>query len=165
MSNDLPEGRPILCMDFDGVIHSYTSGWQGADVISDEPVEGAIEFLKEASKYFEIHIFSSRSHQKGGIKAMQNWLCEKIRLEKNCSIYDAPKWLLEIKWPIHKPAAFLSIDDRGFCFIGKFPDPKSLLGFKPWNKIKKLALHKNQSPINDVCEMCGRKYCDHENKY
>jgi hypothetical protein len=26
-------GKPILCLDFDGVLHSYSSGWKGADVI------------------------------------------------------------------------------------------------------------------------------------
>jgi len=36
--------KPILLIDFDGVIHSYTSGWQGAGVISDPPVEGAFDF-------------------------------------------------------------------------------------------------------------------------
>lgn len=30
-------GKPILCLDFDGVIHSYASGWKGADVIPDPP--------------------------------------------------------------------------------------------------------------------------------
>ena len=37
--------KPTLCVDFDGVIHSYISGWKGADVIPDPPVPGAIEAL------------------------------------------------------------------------------------------------------------------------
>jgi hypothetical protein len=32
--------KPILCLDFDGVLHSYTSGWKGAAVIPDPPVPG-----------------------------------------------------------------------------------------------------------------------------
>ena len=39
--------NPIICVDFDGVIHSYTSGWKGIDVIPDDPVPGAIEWLEE----------------------------------------------------------------------------------------------------------------------
>ena len=42
----------------------------------------------------------------------------------------------EIKFPTKKPAAFLTIDDRAICFNGNFQDPKELLKFKPWNKIK-----------------------------
>ena len=65
--------KPILCLDFDGVCHSYTSGWQGADNIPDPPVEGLFEFLIEAHQHFSIHIYSSRSHQEGGIIAMNKW--------------------------------------------------------------------------------------------
>jgi hypothetical protein len=47
--------KPILCLDFDGVIHSYSSGWKGADVIPDPPVEalGAIMrfYPEEAPTY------------------------------------------------------------------------------------------------------------------
>ena len=39
-----------------------------------------------------------------------------------------------ITFPKDKPAAFLTIDDRCFLFEGAFPDPRSLLSFKPWNK-------------------------------
>jgi hypothetical protein len=44
--------KPILSLDFDGVIHSYTSGWKGADVIADPPVPGAFQFIGEALQVF-----------------------------------------------------------------------------------------------------------------
>lgn len=40
----------------------------------------------------------------------------------------------DLKFPTKKPAAFLTIDDRAFCFKGEFPVAKDLLKFKPWNK-------------------------------
>jgi len=66
--------KPILCLDFDGVVHSYTSRWQGATVIPDDPTDGAIEFMLAALHDFDVVIFSSRSNQKGGTEAMRNWL-------------------------------------------------------------------------------------------
>lgn len=65
--------KPILCLDFDGVCHLYTSGWKGAAIIPDGRVPGLFEFLIEASELFEIDIFSSRSNQEGGIDAMKEW--------------------------------------------------------------------------------------------
>ena len=53
--------KPILCLDFDGVIHSYTSGWQGAGVAADPPVKGTLEYLIEVTKYYRVMIYSSRS--------------------------------------------------------------------------------------------------------
>ena len=55
--------KPTLVLDFDGVIHSYTSGWKGADVIPDPPVDGAIAFMLGALLHFDVVIFSSRSNQ------------------------------------------------------------------------------------------------------
>ena len=60
-------GKPILCLDFDGVLHSYTSGWRGATIIPAKPVPGAVEFLVKAVQHFDVQVFSSRSHQEGGI--------------------------------------------------------------------------------------------------
>ena len=122
--------KPILCVDFDGVIHSYTSGWKGAAVVPDPPVEGALKFLEAATKLFEVHIFSSRSHQPGGIEAMQEWLWRQMP----GPVWILPVWILGIKWPNEKPAAMVSLDDRAITFTGIFPDVNDLINFKPWNK-------------------------------
>lgn len=122
--------RPILCLDFDGVIHSYTSGWRGATTVADKPVPGIVEFLHEATDEFEIYIFSSRSNQEGGIKAMKTWL-EIVIVETFGML---PSWFYLIKWPIEKPPAFVTIDDRAITFTGEWPSIEDLKNFKPWNK-------------------------------
>lgn len=134
------KSNPIVLVDFDGVIHSYVSGWKGADVIPDPPVPGAIEFLVDhlpipepicamAEAYVgpEVQIYSSRSAQKGGIQAMQQWLI-KWGLDR----YYISEGIL--KFPTEKNAAFLTIDDRAICFDGKWPTTQEMLSFKPWNK-------------------------------
>jgi hypothetical protein len=121
--------KPILCLDFDGVIHSYSSGWKGADVIPDPPVLGAIEFIARALERFSIAIYSSRSGQPGGIYAMRKWL-RKHWLEMGLP----GDRETEIEWPTEKPAAFITIDDRALTFDGTWPDLDTLLAFKPWNK-------------------------------
>lgn len=120
----------ILCLDFDGVLHSYISGWQGADVISDPPVKGAMEFLREAVEHFDVHIYSSRSNQRGGIKAMREWLY-KWAPRHLPPPYD---WLDRLYWPTEKPPAFIGIDDRVLTFRGRFPSMHTLDTFRPWNK-------------------------------
>lgn len=121
--------KPILCLDFDGVIHSYSSGWQGADVIPDPPVDGAMQFIDRALDHFQVSIFSSRSGQKDGIYAMRKWL-RKHWLDLGFS----GDREMEIKWPTEKPAAFITIDDRAILFDGKWPDIEELKSFQPWNK-------------------------------
>jgi len=121
----------IICIDFDGVLHSYVSGWQGADQVADPPVPGAIEWLESLVLAEEIVpvIYSSRSSQTGGIKAMQDWLLEH-------GLH--PKYLYSIGFPVAKPAAFLTIDDRCIRFEGLFPRLDEMINFKPWNEDKKL---------------------------
>jgi hypothetical protein len=127
--------KPILCLDFDGVIHSYTSGWKGADVIPDPPVPGALAFIAHAMEYFRVAIFSSRSNQPGGLAAMRQWLGYwSVDPEHGMDgDFDHGAWG-EIDWPTEKPPAFLTIDDRAITFDGTWPDVKALLAFKPWNK-------------------------------
>lgn len=124
--------KPILCLDFDGVLHSYSSGWKGANVVPDPPVAGACEFVREAIQHFTVHVFSSRSNQPGGREAMQGWLLDHMR--KVMGVEDAGYCFAQIEWPTEKPPAMLTIDDRALTFDGTWPDMQSLKGFKPWNK-------------------------------
>lgn len=136
--------KPILCLDFDGVIHSYSSGWVHVTFIPDPPVPGALQFIHDAIDHFTVVIFSSRSHQKGGKAAMQIWLeyWAKRELPNDeesgwaaNKVINAVAWNKDA-WPEVKPSAFLTIDDRALSFGGVWTayDPVELLKFKPWNK-------------------------------
>lgn len=113
--------KPTLCFDFDGVIHSYISGWKGADIIPDPPVKGIKEALTELQHDYKITISSSRCASDEGIIAMQDWL------EK----YEIPYDVITRT----KPAAVCYIDDRAVCFDG---NPQHMLvevrNFKPWQE-------------------------------
>lgn len=127
--------KPILCLDFDGVIHSYTSGWKGADKIPDPPVPGAIDFISDAINYFDVQIYSSRSNQDGGVRAMKKWLAKHWRehAQEPPVCFDS---LVEtaIGWPTAKPPAMVTLDDRALNFDGSWPAIDDLQNFKPWNK-------------------------------
>ena len=147
--------KPILCLDFDGVLHSYTSGWKGAAVIPDEPVPGALEFIFYALPSFRVAIHSSRSHQWGGKRAMRRWLnlhyqeigdpCPKWWRDYVCYHGGMEPWHIavrdsaarivrQIEFPWFKPPALVTLDDRALQFTGTFPPIRVLLAFKPWNK-------------------------------
>lgn len=123
----------ILCLDFDGVLHHYTSPWTSIGEINDGPTPGAMAFLETATAHFDVQIFSSRSKHPDGLGAMQRWVKRHLFIHfenpvRASKIYD------EIGWPIDKPAAFLTIDDRAFLFRGQWPTIEALKNFKPWNK-------------------------------
>lgn len=126
--------KPILCIDFDGVIHSYSSGWKGADVIPDPPVSGAMRFIWDAGEHFRVAIYSSRSGQTGGIKAMKRWLADHFTAHWSGDRTQCDDKLAEIEWPTEKPAAMITIDDRAITFTGTWPSIDELREFQPWNK-------------------------------
>jgi hypothetical protein len=120
-----PKGeRYTVAVDFDGVIHSYTSPWAGADVIPDPPVPGAIEWLLEISKKFTVVLFTTRGETNAGQYAVRAWL-------------DKHGWPSGRAWPDvtnSKPHALVYIDDRAWRFEGRFPTAHEIHGMRPWNK-------------------------------
>jgi FMN phosphatase YigB (HAD superfamily) len=113
--------RQTVIFDFDGVIHSYTSGWKGADVIPDEPVEGIAEAIKQIRRVYFVVVVSTRCYQPGGIEAIKQWL-DKHGIEVDDVTHE-------------KPPAIVQIDDRAICFDGR-PDTllEKILTFQPWMK-------------------------------
>lgn len=124
--------KQILCLDFDGVCHSYTSGWKGATAIPDPPVPGLFEFLEKMEPHFEIHVFSSRSNQPGGIDAMRQWF--KRHGMEFYKLHEPPAIISRLHFPEGKPSALITIDDRALTFTGIWPALEQLKSFKPWYK-------------------------------
>ena len=114
--------KKTVVFDFDGVIHSYTSGWRGETNIPDPPVSGidrALRGMKAAG--YEVVIVSTRCSTQAGVDAINLWLYQNglaQYMDKVCK---------------EKPPAIVYIDDRAICFDG---DPDALLdkvqNFKPW---------------------------------
>jgi len=154
--------KPTLVLDFDGVIHSYSSPWAGPRRVLDPPVPGALRFVCQATAVFDVCVHSSRSHAIGGRRAMRRWLQAQYAgldlqspprdrwwtdyvLAYDAGLPDlracareAAWWLCyhQVRWPLFKPAAFMTVDDRAVQFKGKFvDDPARLLRFKLWNRL------------------------------
>jgi hypothetical protein len=136
--------KPTLCIEFDGVIHSFTTPCSITET-PDPPVPGAVAFLLRASEEFSIAIFSVRSAHEEGRKAMASYVYRIVTdygrgegwtEEMNAKIIGA---LEGFRFPSTKPEAFVTIDDCAITFKGVWPDMEVLRSFKPWNKGEEAA--------------------------
>lgn len=114
--------KETVVFDFDGVIHSYTSPWQGASVIPDKPVDGIREAIADIRKLYNVVVVSTRCIVPEGMNAVKDYLA------KNSIEVDAVM--------AQKPPAVVYIDDRAICFDGE-PNKllNKILNFTPWNKV------------------------------
>lgn len=143
--------KQTVVFDFDGVIHSYTSGWQGEAVIPDPVVPGIPEALRRIHDAgYEIVVVSTRCATITGMEAVVTYLNQH-----NLMLYID-------RVSAEKPPAIVYIDDRALYFDGH---PESLLEkiqmFQPWYK-------KSEQPVSR-CACCGRimyegqHYLQHKN--
>lgn len=116
---EVPE-RHTVAVDFDGVIHSYLSGWQGAAVIPDPPVPGAIEFLNELIQHYELVIFTTRAGHEGASAAIMAYLLEHGFTGEYVEITN------------EKGPAIFYLDDRAWRFKGRWPTMNQIRRAYPW---------------------------------
>ena len=118
--------KRTICVDFDGVLHSYTSPWTHRGHVPDRPVDGALDFLRALlNAGLEVVVFSVRCNDLEGRSAIERWLLD----------WGLEPWHVEkLRFEAHKPRALVYIDDRGYRFEGTFPSVEELLALKPWNR-------------------------------
>ena len=111
-----------IAFDFDGVINSYTSGYQGITNIPDPPVEGIIELMEALyEKGWTIYIFSSRALTKEGEEAIWNYMSKYLDIS-----------IIEDVTP-EKIIADIYVDDRAVQFNGDVDDLENQINnFEPW---------------------------------
>lgn len=114
--------KKTVVFDFDGVIHSYKSGWKSETQIPDPPVPGienALKSLRDAG--YEVVIVSTRCSSAFGRMAIENWI----------DMYGMTHLVDRVCK--EKPPAICYVDDRAICFDGH---PENLFEtiekFKPW---------------------------------
>lgn len=119
MSETEQPRRYSIAVDCDGVIHSYTSGWQGADQLPDPPVDGAIDFLHAVLADYDLVVLTTRAREAGGAEAVEAYLREH-------------GFVGDVLVTAEKVPALWYVDDRGWRFNGTFPTMNQLRHMKPW---------------------------------
>lgn len=114
--------RQTVVFDFDGVIHSYRSGWQGPGNIPDPAVPGIKEAIAELREIgYKVIVVSTRCAEPAGKDAVEEYL-----LDRGITVDGVTA---------EKPPAVCYIDDRAICFDGH-PEKliEQVMSFSPWHK-------------------------------
>lgn len=116
----------VLALDFDGVVHSYKSGWTSDGDIPDPAIKGAAEGIKRLRIDYKVVIFSARARTVEGRNAIIAWLA------KNGIEVDG---VTDKKIPAH-----VYIDDRAICFTGDWNAlQEDVKDFMSWQDIEALT--------------------------
>jgi len=131
------QGKPILCIDFDGVIHDYREGWKDGSIYG-EVTPGFFVWAAIAAQRFKLVIYSSRSKDAEQIEAMREWLRVQWDAAGRPSWICSNDMLSDFEFSSAKPPAFLTIDDRCVRFDGDwFADNlqvEALANYKTWSQ-------------------------------
>ncbi len=140
-----------ISVDFDGVIHSYTTPWINAHTIPDPPVEGAIAWLIQMVQCFNVVIFSTRCRTWRGRRAMRKWLRGHGELYWESLITGTHRYgLNSIRFSYTKPPALIYLDDRAVRFTGPgtFPTKDDIhQQYIPWNKSQHATRLSARGPV------------------
>ena len=115
--NGVEPVRSTICLDFDGVIHSYQSGWMGEEIIPDPPIHRVDLAVKRLRKDYRVVVYSARCRTAEGRQAIADWLARhNIEVDEVCET---------------KPVAHVYVDDRAVRFTGDWDQTiEDIYGFR-----------------------------------
>ncbi len=112
---------PTIAIDFDGVIHKYSKGWQDGSIY-DEPFEGVVSALMTLKRSFWVYIFTSRD-----VQDVVNWMNSKLWGDgemgfRTIAMPEGTRFWHgnEVAVSNRKLPAVYYIDDRGIRFDGSW---------------------------------------------
>ena len=122
---------PVICIDFDGVIHLNLSKYLDRHIIQDQPVVGAKEAISELRKMAIVVIHSGRCCTEAGRQAIEQYLERHgIVVDRVCE---------------HKPLAAVYLDDRAIQFTGCWKDAiDSIKNFKHWQSAARARIRRRK---------------------
>ena len=127
--------KKTICIDFDGVIHDYSQGWQGDDVFGNmvANADTATSVLKKQG--WTIIIFTTRKKSDKLEKWLKNNNITYDYINENPDQPDNTSG---------KIIADVYLDDRGVCFRGTWDEwlIREILDFEPWQERKKQEIER-----------------------
>lgn len=118
-----------VAVDFDGVIHPYTRGWQGETPDDEPPVAGAGTALEMLAAHYQVVVFSTRAETEVGRQAIREWLAH----------WQLDGFVTDVV--ADKPKAIAYIDDRAVVFTGDWEralEGVALLDLRgPWTEARR----------------------------
>ena len=108
-----------VAVDFDGVIHAYSKGWQDG-TIYDDPVPGAEEAVKGLLAGYAVMVFTTRTD----LRAVGDYVRDRLHVPVLVARDDVPREFWDMRDMVYitnrKLPAVAYIDDRGIRF-GNWP--------------------------------------------
>lgn len=141
--------RPTLAVDFDGVIHAYTSPWTSPLDVHDPPVPGALDWLRaRLAGGWTVVIHTARL-----VNGLASERCSVPEIAVAPRVEAIRSWLAAhggadlashpavFYWTEGgKPHADVYLDDRALRFDGRWPTAADLASARvPWNRRDRTA--------------------------
>lgn len=105
--------KRTICLDFDGVIHSYRTPWCGAEIIPDPPIHGCREAIAELRQRYRVVVHSARCASEAGTEAIRAYLATH-----GIEVDEVSRF---------KPPASIYVDDRGLKFDGDWTETRAAI--------------------------------------